>query len=65
LQAIALSLAEPSQKSVTSMGAETSSTGAKGKKDTPCKNKNSTPVQDSAKNRKTKKQVCSLQNGMY
>uniref|UniRef100_A0ACD5V5N7 Uncharacterized protein n=1 Tax=Avena sativa TaxID=4498 RepID=A0ACD5V5N7_AVESA len=56
-QAIALSLAEPSQISVTAMGAETSSTGAKGRKGTPLKNKNTTPIQDSAKNRKTKKQV--------
>uniref|UniRef100_A0ACD5USV0 Uncharacterized protein n=1 Tax=Avena sativa TaxID=4498 RepID=A0ACD5USV0_AVESA len=64
-QAIALSLAEPSQNSVTAMGAETSRTGAKGRKGTPLKNKNTTPIQDSAKNRKTKKQVCSIQNGMY
>ena len=71
VQAIALSLAEPSQNPVTAMGAETSTTGAKGRKGTPCKNKNTTPIQDSAniqastKNRKTKKQVCSFQNGMY
>jgi hypothetical protein len=64
LQAIALSLAEPSQNSVTAIGAETSSAGVKGRKGTPCENKNNTPIQDSAKNRKTKKQVCSFQNGM-
>ncbi|KAK1601103.1 hypothetical protein QYE76_007606 [Lolium multiflorum] len=56
-QAIALSLAEPSQNSVTAIGAETSSAGAKGRKGTPCENKNNTPIQDSAKNRKAKKQV--------
>ncbi|XP_047063925.1 uncharacterized protein LOC124671617, partial [Lolium rigidum] len=56
-QAIALSLAEPSQNSVTAIGAETSSAGAKGRKGTPCENKNNTPIQDSAKNRKPKKQV--------
>ena len=71
VQAIALSLAEPSQNPVTAIGAETSTTGAKGRKGTPRKNKNTTPIQDSAniqastKNRKTKKQVCSFQNGMY
>ncbi|KAM3388193.1 hypothetical protein ACQJBY_010767 [Aegilops geniculata] len=67
-QAIALSLAEPSKSSVTTTEpskssvttttvAETSSRGAKGRKSTPCKNDNTTPVKDSAKNRKTKKQV--------
>ncbi|KAM0915463.1 hypothetical protein ACQ4PT_010861 [Festuca glaucescens] len=56
-QAITLSLAEPSKNSVTAIGAETSSAGAKGRKGTPCENKNSTPIQDSAKNRKAKKQV--------
>ncbi|KAK1684349.1 hypothetical protein QYE76_045197 [Lolium multiflorum] len=56
-QAIALSLAEPSQNSVTAIGAETSSAGVKGRRGTPCENKNNTPIQDSAKNRKTKKQV--------
>ncbi|XP_037486350.1 general transcription factor IIF subunit 1-like [Triticum dicoccoides] len=68
-QAIALSLAEPSKSSVTTTTepskssvttttvAETSSRGAKGRKSTPCKNDNTTPVKDSAKNRKTKKQV--------
>ncbi|KAM3368618.1 hypothetical protein ACQJBY_016865 [Aegilops geniculata] len=55
-QAIALSLAEPSKSSVTTTTvAETSSRG--GRKSTPCKNDNTTPVKDSAKNRKTKKQV--------
>lgn len=55
-QAIALSLAESSESSVTVMGAKTSSAGAKGRKGTPCKN-NNTSIQDSSKNRKTKKQV--------
>uniref|UniRef100_A0A453CF58 EF-hand domain-containing protein n=1 Tax=Aegilops tauschii subsp. strangulata TaxID=200361 RepID=A0A453CF58_AEGTS len=49
---------EPSKSSVTTTTvAETSSRGAKGRKSTPCKDDNTTPVKDSAKNRKTKKQV--------
>ncbi|VAH34189.1 hypothetical protein VPH35_022373 [Triticum aestivum] len=68
-QAIALSLAEPSKSSVTTTTdplessvttttvAETSSRGAKGRKSTPCKDDNTTPVKDSSKNRKAKKQV--------
>lgn len=54
-QAIALSLAEPSENSVAAMGAEISSTGVRGSEGTPCKKNNTLPIQDSAKNRKIKK----------
>ncbi|PAN39293.1 hypothetical protein PAHAL_7G233800 [Panicum hallii] len=53
-QAIALSLAESSEKSVTAIRAETSSTVKEASEGTPYKNNGKTSVQDSAKNRKIK-----------
>ncbi|RCV34710.1 hypothetical protein SEVIR_7G190400v4 [Setaria viridis] len=53
-QAIALSLAESSEKSVTTMGAETSSTVKGSSEGTSNKNNGKTSIQDSAKNRKIK-----------
>lgn len=64
MQAIALSLAEPSENSVAAMGAEISSTGVRGSEGTPCKKNNTIPIQDSAKNRKIKKPVYSYQHGL-
>nr|XP_035818949.1 uncharacterized protein LOC100282842 isoform X1 [Zea mays] len=53
-QAIALSLAEYSEKPVTSLGAETSSTVTRASESTPQKNSKAS-IQDSAKNKKIKK----------
>ncbi|CAD6262932.1 unnamed protein product [Miscanthus lutarioriparius] len=55
LQAIALSLAEYSEKPSTAVGAETSSTVTGASESTPHKNKSKASVQDSAKNKKIKK----------
>ncbi|WVZ86543.1 hypothetical protein U9M48_033302 [Paspalum notatum var. saurae] len=55
VQAIALSLAESSEKPVTAMGAETSSRATGATEGTPQKNNGKASVQDSAKNRKIKK----------
>jgi len=52
VQAIALSLAESSETSVTAIGAETSSTVKEASEGTPYKNNGKTSIQDSAKNRK-------------
>ncbi|KAF8702827.1 hypothetical protein HU200_032660 [Digitaria exilis] len=53
-QAIALSLAESSETSMTTMGAESSSTVKGASENTPYKNNGKTSVQDSAKNKKIK-----------
>ncbi|XP_062226269.1 uncharacterized protein LOC133924649 [Phragmites australis] len=54
-QAIALSLAGSSERSVTTTGAETSSTGMEGSEGTLHKKNSKASIQDSAKNRKIKK----------
>nr|CAB3487771.1 unnamed protein product [Digitaria exilis] len=54
MQAIALSLAESSETSMTTMGAESSSTVKGASENTPYKNNGKTSVQDSAKNKKIK-----------
>lgn len=60
MQAIALSLAESSETSMTTMGAESSSTVKGASENTPYKNNGKTSVQDSAKNKKIKMLVLPL-----
>ncbi|XP_006652574.1 uncharacterized protein LOC102701073 [Oryza brachyantha] len=55
-QAIALSLAEPSENYVPAMSADISGTRVKGSDSTPCKKNKSVPVQDSTKTWKIKTQ---------
>ena len=65
VQAIALSLAESSETSVTAIGAETSSTVKEASEGTPYKNNGKTSIQDSAKNRKIRMLVHPFQLDIY
>ena len=65
IQAIALSLAEYSEKPVTALGAETSSTVTGASESTPHKNNSKASVQDSAKNKKIKKLVRPFKLELY